>query len=37
MRLLTRGLLIVAIPSLFEVLLLGALFKVQADAEQAAS
>ncbi|ALU89334.1 two component sensor histidine kinase protein [Herbaspirillum rubrisubalbicans M1] len=35
MRLLTRGLLIVAIPSLFEVLLLGALFKVQADAEEA--
>ncbi|WP_343651655.1 ATP-binding protein [Herbaspirillum sp.] len=35
MRLLTKGLLIVAIPSLFEVLLLGALFKSQADAEDA--
>ncbi len=35
MRLLTKGLLIVAIPSLFEVLLLGALFKFQADAEDA--
>lgn len=35
MRLLTKGLLIVAIPSLFEVLLLAALFKSQADAAEA--
>lgn len=35
MKLLTKGLLIVAIPSLFEVLLLASLFKSQADAEDA--
>jgi signal transduction histidine kinase len=35
MKLLTKGLLIVAIPSLFEMLLLASLFKSQADAEQA--
>lgn len=35
MRLLTKGLLIVAIPSLFEILLLGALFNSQGDAEDA--
>lgn len=35
MRLLTKGLLIVAIPSLFEVVLLASLFKTQADAESA--
>ncbi|MFJ3054625.1 ATP-binding protein [Herbaspirillum sp. NPDC087042] len=35
MKLLTKGLLIVAIPSLFEVLLLASLFKSQADAAEA--
>ena len=35
MKLLTKGWLIVAIPSLFEVVLLASLFKTQADAEQA--
>ncbi|ONN64287.1 ATP-binding protein [Herbaspirillum sp. VT-16-41] len=35
MRLLTKGLLIVAIPSLVELLLLGALFNSQDDAEEA--
>lgn len=35
MRLLTKGLLIVAIPSLFELVLLASLFKTQADAEEA--
>lgn len=35
MKLLTKGLLIVAIPSLFELLLLASLFKTQADAEDA--
>jgi signal transduction histidine kinase len=35
MKLLTKGLLIVAIPSLFELLLLASLFKTQADAEEA--
>jgi signal transduction histidine kinase len=35
MKLLTKGWLIVAIPSLFEVVLLASLFKTQADAEDA--
>lgn len=35
MRLLTKGLLIVAIPGLFEIVLLAALFKSQADAADA--
>ncbi|NUU01456.1 sensor histidine kinase [Herbaspirillum robiniae] len=35
MKLLTKGLLIVAIPSLFELVLLASLFKTQSDAEEA--